>query len=263
MKKLLVVLLILILCLHGCTRGRKKNYECNYDEITSIKIVRLDGVDENYYDYEYTTICNITDISSFTKNFQDIEQRDYFTIFGDPSTVDLGDLVFKFEFDNGDMDYISPEVQSQLRSGKWSYPSINFNREDFYALMFDCLQAEGDQVFYLMHESINISSIQIVKSTNEEELKHEVISEIENYEEFLTDLSEIDYSSANVVLNNLNWKFTDKDLAVKINYENGDYEVFSHDCREEFRSNSYDANTYIGTFDSEQFYSLLSEYINN
>ena len=55
---------------------------------------------------------------------------------------------------------------------------------------------------------------------------------------------------------------TNKEIAVKITYENGDYEVFSHNSREEYRvGNEFqNSDAYIGVFDYEQFYSLLFEY---
>ena len=265
MKKILVLFLIVVVLLSSCDVS-SGHYICDYDSLTAIQIVRLDGVDAEEYKFECTIVCDVADVSLFVEKFQSLEQRKSNSIFGDPSVLQFGDIVFRFEYENGDEDIISPTVQSQTRLGVTSNEYVIFNKEEFYSFMSDCMQSCGNEKIYFMHSDVKISSMQIVNSKWENVRTHHTpLFDIHDFEAFANDLSEVDYQITNDFSNFCNWETPDKHLAVKITYENGDYEVFSHNRREEYRyeGDVYHPNVYIGTFDSEQFYALLSEYIEN
>ena len=268
MKKIFALSLALIFCLQGCSFWGSDIYPCEYDSIESIQIVRLDGFDENDYSAKYTTISRIEDITSFIEKFQNIKQRNSNIIFGDPPVLISGDIVFRFTYSNDDEDLISPLTQAVTREGFCNSKNFVFDEYEFYSLMLDCMNMQQDHEFHFMHSDIKISSIQVVSSSYDHGVVHTPIAYITDYEAFVSDLAEIGYCNQNDISNisNLcNWVTPDKELAFKVFYENGDYEVFSHSQREEYRANtdSYNPNVYIGTFDSTEFYSLIDSYVNN
>ena len=268
MKKVFALFLILVFCLQSCSFWGTTIYPCEYDNIKFVQIVRFEGFDENDNSAIYTTICQIEDVSDFIEKFQSIKQRYSNIILGDPPVLNLGDLVFRFTYSSDDEDLISPFVQVVTREGVWDSKNFVFDDYEFYSLMFDCMKMQQEHEFHFMHSDIKISSIQVVSSSFDQGLVHTPIADITESEEFISRLAEIEYSSQNDIsyLIDLNyWVTPDKELAFKIFYENGDYEVFSHSSREEYRANtdSYNSNVYIGTFDSTGFYALIDSYVNN
>ena len=264
MKKFFVLLLVVVISLSSCG---KIQYVCDYDNVISVQIVRLDGVDSRVY--LYTTIGEIENIEQFFSRFKTIEQKP--RSFGDPPGTEFGDLVIRFGYGNGNADYVSVRKQYLERMEKNRLYYDRFDEEQFNLLISECFDNMETHKFYLMHSNVNVSSIQIVNThyyvkDGVEEVVHETLGEVGDIENFLSRINALDYHCSNPGNYIDVHDRTNKEAAVKITYENGDYEIFSHNRREAFHVQSddpYDENVYIGTFDSEQFYSLLFEYTEN
>lgn len=115
----------------------------------------------------------------------------------------------------------------------------------------------GDQRYVCDVEKVD--SIQIVRLDKyvEGEYRYEytVLSQISNYETFVSHLNELDHS--------VNWgdprQMDVQYIVIKIDYSNGDFDLIHPDAQCFNRSGSNQYGYFF--FDDEQFNSLISDYI--
>ena len=233
------------------------------ETVSKVEIVEYD----NYSLREKAIVlAEITDCEAFLTDLKKITHK---RALRDPAGISQRTIAFKITYENGDYELFDHRRYAEVFNGLYDGSGMigYFEREQFYELMSSYLANVENAAFNLLHSDIPIASIDIIKTYTENSKQHEtVIATVDDRDDFISKLLEIDYTCFNDDLSqNSKWQYTDKDIAVKITYENGDYEVFSHNSREEYRAetDNYHPNVYIGTFNFEEFYSLLSEYVEN
>ena len=94
----------------------------------------------------------------------------------------------------------------------------------------------------------------------------DIVAKVDDIGLFFSKLTALEYSYNSALLNgetkyNIGWNFNNK--GIKITYTDGDYEILSHNYRAIFTVRKSERKidlAYIGTFDENSFYALLSEY---
>ena len=112
-----------------------------------------------------------------------------------------------------------------------------------------------------MNSKDEISTIEIVvySADNKESRVSEIIANIECVNEFLEEFEEIDYYEAGIIYNPQGVE--DGSIAVRITYQNGDYEIFNWLGRGVYKNGiGYDAYDDWGYFNEEQFNLLVSKW---
>ena len=259
----LVMLTVLLMIIWSCTETEHR-FIHDEEMISKIEIVEYDSF--SLSEEKAVVLVEIPDREAFLANLKKIEHK---RALRDPSGISQRTIAFKITYENGDYELFDHASQAEVSDGLYDGSGMigYFEREQFYELMSSYLADVENAAFNLLHTDIPVSSIDIVKAYTENSKQYEtIIASVDNCDEFLLALSEIDYTYFNDDLSqNSAWEYKDKDMAIKITYENGDYEIFSYDQREEYRAetDNYHPNTYIGTFDYKEFYSLIFEYIEN
>ena len=109
-------------------------YFCEFTEVESIQIIRLNKYVEEAYTYEYTVLADISDIEAFVERLNKIEQSDY---WGAPYVMFEGYVVINITYSNGDYDWLHQDVQLLHRSGVNNDGYFFFDDEQFLALISD------------------------------------------------------------------------------------------------------------------------------
>ena len=140
MKKirLLSCILCFILMFFCCSCGwfSPQKYVCEIDDVKSIQIVRLEGIVEGTYQYEYTVLSEVSDIETFVKTLNDLKHS---VNWGDPFPLAqrFGHNVIRIEYLNGDFDLIHSDAQCFNRSGENRTGYFKFDDEQFNTLISD------------------------------------------------------------------------------------------------------------------------------
>ena len=129
---LVVICLLTVLLCCSCGFFGPQNYYCDVDTVSSVQIVKLGECIEGEYRYEYSVICQINDYHLFVKRLNDISHS---VNFGDPFTLDVGYIVIRIEYLNGDYDLIYHNAQSFNRSGKNNGGYFLFDKKQFNDLI--------------------------------------------------------------------------------------------------------------------------------
>jgi len=85
-------------CSCGLFGARK--YVCEVENVDSIQIVRLDQYIEEELRYEYTVLSQIVDYEAFVCELNEVEHS---VNWGDPRQMDIGYVVIKINYINGDL----------------------------------------------------------------------------------------------------------------------------------------------------------------
>ncbi|MBE6580033.1 MAG: hypothetical protein E7650_00265 [Ruminococcaceae bacterium] len=101
MKKI-ILLLCLASMLSCCSCGLfgARKYVCEVENVDSIQIVRLDQYIEEELRYEYTVLSQIVDYEAFVCELNEVEHS---VNWGDPRQMDIGYVVIKINYINGDL----------------------------------------------------------------------------------------------------------------------------------------------------------------
>lgn len=139
MKKRKLILLFLALALSLCMCVPSVGTVELSQEREQIVSVELLYKPEMTWPWEFTPICRIEaeDQDRFLDDFQELEAR---WIFNDPFT-DLGELVIRVTYQNGDVDLIGYCNNIRVQDGKEDYENWYFDEEEFKAL-FDAYAGE-------------------------------------------------------------------------------------------------------------------------
>ncbi|MBE6796960.1 MAG: hypothetical protein E7531_01270 [Ruminococcaceae bacterium] len=138
MKQIKVSLCILctafmLLCC-SCGLFGDQEYACVIDHVESIEIVRLEEYVQEEYRYEYTVLSKITDCTTFVDRLNNIKHS---VNWGEPSQFDIGYVVIKIEYLNGDYELLYTNAQMFNRSGVNQYGYFFFDDEQFNSLISD------------------------------------------------------------------------------------------------------------------------------
>jgi len=133
MKKI-ILLLCLASMLSCCSCGLfgARKYVCEVENVDSIQIVRLDQYIEEELRYEYTVLSQIVDYEAFVCELNEVEHS---VNWGDPRQMDIGYVVIKINYINGDFDLLHPDAQCFHRSGKNQYGYFFFDDAAFNLLI--------------------------------------------------------------------------------------------------------------------------------
>jgi len=126
----------MILCC-SCGFFGDQNYFCEVDEVETVQIIRLDKYVEGEYRYEYTILSEVTDYSTFVSR---LNQLKHSVNWGDPRQMDIGYVVIRIDYRNGDFDLIHPDAQCFNRSNVNQYGYFFFDDEQFDSLISDYIK---------------------------------------------------------------------------------------------------------------------------
>lgn len=143
MKRMLlpVCILCMILAFLCCSCGwfGPQRYICEVEEVESVQIIRLDQYVEGEYRYEYTVLSEISDYETFVSRLNGLEHS---VNWGDPRQMDVGYVVVRIDYRNGDFDLVHQDAQCFHRSGENHYGYFFFDDEPFNTLISDYLPEE-------------------------------------------------------------------------------------------------------------------------
>ena len=132
-----VVIFIPVFLLCSCGLCAGLSYSCNVDEVDTVQIVQLDKYVEGEYRFEYSVLCEITDKAAFIDRLNDI---DYSINWGDPYVIEVGYIVIKVNYLNGDFDLVYSNSQWLHRSGKNNSGYVCFDKGNFDTLLSEYLE---------------------------------------------------------------------------------------------------------------------------
>lgn len=264
---LVVVCLVLQTFLFtGCLRSVYE-YDQERSNIVSIEIV------EANYSFEtgcgtQSVLLTIDDIDDFLDKIENIK---YSESFSSPGTIEKRTLAVKLSYENGNYEIFDANNKSSVISengGFYQGRIFGSFDETFYDMIFDYLSAVEKCRYNYMHDVSEIESIEIVKSTaGYNSLSYNTITTISDKAAFIEQLNDIDYVYTNDEICDGVYDYRDQDLAIRIVYKNGNYEVYNYNHRDEVQivndSIRYRTGTYIGTFDKIQFEELVDKYLNS
>ncbi len=252
----------------GCFPSRIE-YDQVRENIHSIEIVEV--LPDNYEDSDafFYTLVNINDIESFLNELEEIEYKSHF--YNGVLGINQRVLGVKITYDNYDFEIFSDSLKNSYVHEKGCSvprPFGFFEKEEFYSLLFKYLNLAEECKYNYMHDASEIDSIEIVNSTIQGDcsVTCETLAVVDDHADFIDRLSKIGYVYTNEEIMYDMYRMMDQKNAVKITYQNGDYEIITHNHRDEILVNDMEGEstftgTYIGTFDEEAFYDLVSQYL--
>lgn len=126
----LCIILMLLCC--SCGFLGDQEYVCEIDKVESVQIVRLEKYVEGEYRYEYTVLSQISNHATFVDQLNDLKHS---VNWGEPSQLDVGYVVIKIDYLDGDFDLLYSNAQWFHRSGVNQSGYFFFNKEQFDALI--------------------------------------------------------------------------------------------------------------------------------
>lgn len=134
--ELCILSLILMFLCCSCGLFGDQRYICEIDEVESVQIIRLDKYVEGEYRYEYTILSQISDYATFVGQLNKLKHS---VNWGEPSQMDIGYVVIRIDYLNGDYDLLYSNAQCFNRSGVNQYGFFFFDEEQFNELISNYL----------------------------------------------------------------------------------------------------------------------------
>ena len=133
-KYLICMFIILSLCLCCCSCGffGEQEYYCEPSNVKTASIIKLDEYITDEYRFDYTVLCEISDTLAFIENLNNISHS---VNWGDPGTLEVGYIVIRIDYINGDYDLIHCNAQWFNRSGTNNNGYFFFDKQQFDALI--------------------------------------------------------------------------------------------------------------------------------
>ena len=262
-KKILILLLVfasVLMQLTSCIKGR---FEYMHDK-SEIKCIEI--VDATYDYYEDRPVQHliypIDNIQEFLNELDRITTT-FYIIGGYPVGIDTNTLAVKISYNNGDYEVFDSARKSLYYADSDYYDLYRgcdrFDYSKFDDLLTKYIERVENPTFNYMHDKSLISSIEIAKLHPEDKDLQETIAIIEDMEDFYSSLDSIPY------VHDMEYHdpIDDDSIFIKINYVNGDYEMFTHCLRESYTKefNKNDVYVYIGNFEETAFNALMQKYI--
>ena len=277
MKKILSLVVVISTLLVSFTsysiRTRFKFFG-NESDIVSVDIIEAFYIQSNDT-YAQHHILQINDIDSFLNKIDTVKYKT--SIYANIRPFAESLIAFKISYSNGEYEFFDDthRVSYTEESGFHNFVfGSSFKTKAFYTVLFDYISESNveNQKFNYMRAREQISSIEIVERNHIEENgeRKTTHTAVKDKEQFLFELENIEYTYINERQKRSNYGDTNMHSTVtgiKITYSNGDFELFNHDTREicymisELNEHSSEKTAYIGTFNEEQFNSLLAKYI--
>ena len=135
-QRMCIVILVVICLCSGCGLFGPQQYTCDLDNVKSVQIVQLDGVDEGEYEWNYTVLCEVSDKDAFVKRLISIKHR---VQWGEPTVHSAGDIVVRIVFLNGEYDLIHYYAQTMRCPNTNHTGFFFFDEEQYNALIADYL----------------------------------------------------------------------------------------------------------------------------
>lgn len=137
-KKILHLVLGIILAFLLCSCGffGDQEYVCEIENVKSAQIIRLDTYVEGEYRYDYTVLCQIDDTSEFVEKLNNLPHS---VNWGEPSDLEVGYIVIRIDYQNGDYDLIHPSAQWLDRSDGSHYGYFFFEKDEYEELISNYL----------------------------------------------------------------------------------------------------------------------------
>jgi hypothetical protein len=104
------------------------------DEVKSVEIVKLNGIIEGEYQYDYSVLSEISDHATFVKRLNNLKHS---YNWGEPSVMDAYVVVIRIEYHNGEFDLIHSDAQVFYYSGVNHSGYFFFDDDQFQALIED------------------------------------------------------------------------------------------------------------------------------
>ncbi len=266
-------LIALVLNLASCYYT-KYRFIHDKSEITSIEIVENRySVDDNVYKDYQNVLVSIDNVEEFLIEFESVPYKMPFynglvTSFGN------SEVGIKFIFKNGDYEILSSGIYSlEYRKDSGYDHAVSgiigfFDDEKYEALVGKYLSKSESPKFYFMNDTGDISTIEIVDAYMSEsedgklDFTYEKIVTIEDTESFLNELNSLEYRySLHKRRNGYVLSASEHKKAIKITYNNGDYEIFSDDWRDIYvcSMDKYINDAYIGNYEKAAFDEFLNQ----
>lgn len=238
-------------------------------EIVSIEIVECDYTSKDGKMLPLSKLLTtIEDVDLFMKDFNKISYR-LPLLAGDPERFDFCELAIKLNFKNGDYQLIGNTAKGTRYQFDENVSTIYcvvgfFDEKQYDELMIKYLSLCNDPNYVFLNSQDMIDSIEIVDVYADENLDNriDVVSKIDDIDSFINKIKVLPYtytlqkSEFDARKNKENHQGV-----IKINYNNGDYELIDNCWRNVFvkDTDEYVYNAYIGEFDKETFDAMLSE----
>lgn len=255
-----------ILLYTGCSHNVYK-FDQARSNIETVEIVEADYFFGSGYG-EQNLLVAIDDVDSFLEKLENIE---YEESLSGPDPIEKRTLAVKVSYKNGDYEVFDSKSKSSVMSeneGVYRGRVFGaFDTDEFYDLIFEYLSSVKEFEYHYMHDMSEIKSIEIVKTIAQyNSFSYESILQIDDKTGFIKELNGIDYTYANDEICDGVYDYKDQNSAIKITYQNGDYEVFSYNHRDEAQISNdgntiYRTGSYIGTFNKQQFDELIDKYL--
>ena len=144
MKKSIILISIVcgifILCCSSCGFFGDQHYFCDPETVESAQIIRLDKYIEGEYRYDYTVLAEISDCPEFVNQ---VNQLKHSVNWGEPTDINVGYVVIRIQYQNGDFDLLYPNAQWFNRAGVSQTGYFFFEESQFHALVSEWLAREN------------------------------------------------------------------------------------------------------------------------
>lgn len=275
MRKILSISLIVSviqLCLSSCSFKTEFEFLEETSKIVSVDVIEA-ICDNETSSYTQHHVLNITDVNTFLEKIGKLKHKSYtYTDVRSYAELLIG---FKISYSNGDYEFFNDNqrVKYNADSGFENFGSgTYFKANEFYSLLFSYVSNVKNQKFNHIRERERIMSIDIVEKKYDESSKtvqETNLVTINNINNFLLELESIEYTYMNEKIKKSTYqemRVGDNTTVIKISYQNGETEIFDHHTREVcmlYPSGAIGNKSvvYIGTFNQEQFNTLINKYI--
>lgn len=129
--------ILLLFCCCSCGLFGEQRYICEIDKVQSAQIVKLDKYVEGEYRYEYIILSEINDCSTFVAKLNNLKHS---VNWGEPGQFDIGYIVIKINYLDGDFDLIYTNAQWFNRAGVNQNGYFFFDEEQFKSLISDYIE---------------------------------------------------------------------------------------------------------------------------
>lgn len=142
-NKLLLCVLCVGILISCCSCGffGPQEYICEADNVKRIQIIQLDRYVEGEYRYEYTVLAEISDLAVFVEQLNNLKHT---VNWGEPSQMDVGYIVIRIEYLNGDVDELYSNAQCFNRDDENNYGFFFFDKDQFDALIDTYLDLDAN-----------------------------------------------------------------------------------------------------------------------
>lgn len=268
MKKFLCLIVsCVLLFLSSCNKKDEYSFLYDDDEISRIEIIQIRN--DIHGEFFAKTLVHVDDTVAFMEGFRKITYNSP-GLRPPAQFTDAPVLAVRFSYKDGSWETLSNNVKmfymaSDEIDHKYQLTGY-FDSEQYNRFLDSYLSTVEEPNFPLACAEDMITNIEIVDVSYEnKQFKVEnVYVEVENISDFLSELKKVKYTYDPVTTGDENPVKEGTVRVVKVNYSNGDCELFTDNARYVYNvesTNHYLGVCYIGRFDKTEFESLIVKYI--